>query len=472
MAVVGAHRLHPDEALYGYWGLLILNGRDAWLASVPVYKPPLLPYLTAGSLALAGHSELAVRLPGLAAGLATVGLAGRLGRRLYGDPLAGLVAASVVALSPLSLLLSATGFTDPVMVALGVAGCVAAAEGRPGWAGALAGLSFATKQTGLVWLPLVTLLIAARVKLPSIRAIRPIRGIRDPRTSEAAVGLARGAAGFLAVAGLAAGWDRVRVAQGAESFWQAGVTGYGGLRLIWPQEWSGRLAAWLGWLRYLLGSRLLDGLLIVGAAVLVVRGVRRRDRAGLFDLALVGFCLGYLLVHWLWAFPVWDRYLLPLVVPVGVLLGRVVARAARRLPLLLAVAACLLAAALPALAGRVPVGAGLPAYDGIEQVAAFLESRPEGSVLYHHWLGWSYHFYLFDGPLYLAYWPTPAWLARDVRAFGEREPRYIVFPAWESSARVEAALAEVGYRLEPVFVVEEGGKRRFVVYRVGRKRER
>ncbi len=488
---VGAHRLHPDEALYGYWGLLILSGRDPWLVSVPVYKPPLLPYLMAGSLALVGRSELAVRLPGLAAGLATVGLMGRLGRRLYGASLVGLVAAAVVALSPLSFLLSATGFTDPLMVALGVAGCVAAAEGRAGQAGVFTGLSFATKQTGLVWLPPVALLVVAS-------------GGR-----KAATRLMRGVVGFLAVAGLVAGWDRVRVAQGAESFWQAGVVGYGGLRLIWPMEWSGRLAAWMGWLQYLLGSALPDGLLVVGGAALVVRGIRRRDWPALFDLALAGFCLLYLLVHWLWAFPVWDRYLLPLVVPAGLLLGRVVVEAARlmgaglrhpypppgspqagrdreggegrgappssqrrlRIALSLVTAACLVAATFPALAGRVPVGAGLPAYDGIEQVAAFLMERSEGSVLYHHWLGWNYHFYLFDGPLYLAYWPTPAWLARDVQAFGEREPRYIVFPAWESPARVEAALAEVGYRLEPVFVVEEGGERQFVVYQVSVMRD-
>ena len=49
VAVVTAHRLHPDEALYGYWGMLVLSGRDPWLARAAVYKPPLAPYLVAGA---------------------------------------------------------------------------------------------------------------------------------------------------------------------------------------------------------------------------------------------------------------------------------------------------------------------------------------------------------------------------------------------------------------------------------------
>ncbi|MGD1993954.1 MAG: hypothetical protein PVI59_12240, partial [Anaerolineae bacterium] len=53
-ALMGVHRLHPDEALYGHWGLLILSGRDPWLGTVPAYKPPLLPYVTFGSLWLLG----------------------------------------------------------------------------------------------------------------------------------------------------------------------------------------------------------------------------------------------------------------------------------------------------------------------------------------------------------------------------------------------------------------------------------
>ena len=185
-AVLTTHQLHPDEALYGYWGMLIVSGRDPWLATVPVYKPPLLPYLIAGSLALWGQTELAVRLPGLFAGTLAVALTGRLAWLLYRDRLVATVAALTVALSPLGLLLSATGFTDPLMVALGLAGCLAAAQGRAGWAGLLVGLAAATKQTGLVWLPLAGLLLVAA----------------ETRRGER-VAWVRGVLGFLAVLALA-----------------------------------------------------------------------------------------------------------------------------------------------------------------------------------------------------------------------------------------------------------------------------
>jgi 4-amino-4-deoxy-L-arabinose transferase-like glycosyltransferase len=479
VAAATAHRLHPDEALYGFWGLLIVSGRDPWLASVPVYKPPFLPYVLAASLALLGRSELAVRLPGLVAGTATVALTARLAWRLYRDRLAVMAAGAVVALSPFSVLLFTTGFTDPSMVVLGLAGCVAAAEGRPVWAGVLAGLSFSAKQTGLVWLPLVVVFTVGLG--PS--------GEDPAAASRARLGrLFRVVSCFAFVAALTLVWDGVRVAQGAESFWRAGAVAYGGLRVIWPTEWGPRLQAWLGWLRLLAGSPLLGALLAGGALVLVVQGLRRRIWAALFDFSLSGFCLLYLLLHWLWAFPVWDRYLLPLVPLAGVLLGRVVSvlaqrvadagaglrvcRDGRRCMRVAVMALLVLSLAIPAaraLAGRYPMGAGQAAYDGIEQVVGYLRTRSEGSVLYHHWLGWEYAFHLFDGPLYLAYWPTPAWLAQDVQVFGEAEPRYVVFPAWESPARVEAALATVGYRLEPVLEVRgKGGEVRFTVYRVRR----
>ncbi len=153
------NRFHPDEALYGYWGLLIGTGRDPWLATVPVYKPPLLPYLIAGAQALLGNSEFAVRLPGLAAGLLTVPLTAALAHSLYRSRWTTLTAAAVVTLSPFAILFSATAFTDPLMVALGLAACVAAARGRAVRAGLLAGLAVATKQTGLVWLPLAVVML-------------------------------------------------------------------------------------------------------------------------------------------------------------------------------------------------------------------------------------------------------------------------------------------------------------------------
>ena len=513
---------HPDEALYGYWGLLIGRGRDPWLATVPVYKPPLLPYLVAGAQALfcssghnsGGNSELAVRLPGLAAGLLTVSLVAALAHALYRDRWTAVAAAVGVALSPFAILFSATAFTDPPMVVLGLGGCVAAARGRPGWAGLLAGLAFATKQTGLVWMPL-----ALGVNL--IQSLSPRRSaVRSPQSEVQSPSLPYWPlvivyCSFVIL--LVFGWDAVRVAEGAESFWRMGVTGYGGLRLVWPQELWARLRGWVGLARYFFVSPVVNSALLVGLPLLVWSGIRspksevrspnlgRYTRGSFADLLLVSFLLVYFLFHWLWAFPVWDRYLLPLVPVLAVLLGRVFARFAQRLQSVIAhcslfiahcslfivhcslfiahcslfivhwslfIAHCslfilLIFPAWGAAHSRYPVGGDHGAYDGIDEVAAFLHGLPEGAVVYQHWLGWHYEYYLFDAPVYLAYWPSPAWLARDARAFGAREPRYITFPSWESPERVEWALAGVGYELEPVLTTTcRDGRPSFTVYHV------
>ena len=464
------NRFHSDEALYGYWGLLIANAKDVWLAGVPVYKPPLLPYLVATAQGFFGNFEFSVRLPGLVSGVLVVPLSASLSRALYGDRWAALTTAACVALSPFAILFSATAFTDLPMVAFGLGACVAAARGRPGWAGLLAGLAVASKQTGLVWLPLTALL-----QIPNLRSLIANRR----RWSLFFVNC-------LLVVALVFAWDAVRIAQGAESFWRLGVIGYGGLRFIWPQELGTRLGGWAELARYLFVSPVVNGTLLLGLPVLVWHALTRarRTREALADLLLTSFVFVFSFLHWLWAFPIWDRYLLPLVPILAVLLGRVVALSARFIrckighwSLLIrrsAFAACYLlfviSLAFPAwnaAHSRYPVGGDHGAYDGIDRIAAFLNSRPEGTVVYQHWLGWVYNYYLFGGPISLAHWPTPAWLARDVQAFGADPPRYITFPSWESSARAERALAEVGYGLKPVLATtRRDGAPSFTLYQI------
>ena len=453
------NRFHPDEALYGYWGLLIGRGLDPWLVTAPVYKPPLLPYLTAGAQVLLGNSEFAVRMSGLAAGILMVPLVAALARSLYRGRWVTVAATMGVALSPFAILFSATAFTDPLMVTLGLGACVAAARGRPGWAGLWAGLACATKQTGLAWLPLLVLVQTSNRSRQSLQSL--------------VFGLFRLMFTILMVFGLMFAWDAVRVAQGAESFWRMGVSGYGGLRLIWPRELWGRLRGWAEQARYLFASPVVNTALAVGLPTMAWRAATRQRnmRESFIDLSLVSFSLVYLLFHWLLAFPIWDRYLLPLVPVLAVLLARFLSLAIRRSPFAIRhslFAILLISLAFPAWTAtrsRYALGGDHGAYDGIDEVTAFLSQLSDGAVVYQHWLGWHYDYHLFDAPVYLAYWPTPAWLARDVLAFGGREPRYVTFPSWESSARAELALATVGYGLEPVLTTtRRDGTRSFTVY--------
>ncbi len=480
--------LHQDEALYGFWGRLASSGRDPWLATAAVDKPPLVLYLVAGSQAVFGSSAFAVRLPGLAASLLTIPLVYVLGHRLYADCVTASVAAAAMALSPFPVLFGATGFTDPMLVACWVAACYCALSGRWGWAGLLSGLAFASKQHALV---LALLVIGL-----GLIGWRWFSGRGRWRASAARFVLA-----LVAVLAVVFAWDAIRVARGARAgFWDQGVDSFGGLRLIWPTELVPRWQAWARLGGYLLGWSWLGGLLLLGIGGFLWRDLtgQRQTRAAVADLALFAFCLFYLFLHWLLAFPVWDRYLLPMVPIMALLMGRVVSlmpsalrnatnrwralhsaklgtyRPARNNPLVFrfalyaSLAVLLLSTGLAAASGRVPVGGDHGAYDGLEEVVGFLRGLPVGRVLYDRWLSWHYDFYLFDAYLYRAGFPTPEWLATDAANFYDGRSRYLVLPSWESPARLARALSEVGLTMSPVFTTQRrDGTTSFVVYEIG-----
>jgi 4-amino-4-deoxy-L-arabinose transferase-like glycosyltransferase len=467
--------LHQDEALYGFWGRLIGAGRDPWLASVPVDKPPLVPYLIAGSQATFGVSEFAIRMPALAASLLSIPLTYALARRLYRDRRVGLLAASVMALTPYPVLFGATAFTDSVLVVWWLAACYAAFSGRWGWAGLLLGLAFASKQQAIVLAPLVVGLGLVGWQSRTTRGDGRIASLRF------VLGLALVVGGVLV-------WDRVRVASGAGAgFWGQGVESYGGVRLIWPVELGARWRGWSQLSGYLLGWPWALMLFLGGLAFLLWRGVTRwrRTHAAMVDLVLIGFALFYFFLHWLVAFPLWDRYLLPLVPVVGLLLGRGVtllqgkmrirsdgwggAFRVSRWAFYALLASLLLISGVRAADGQVPVGGDHGAYDGLTDAIDFLRALPIGTVLYDRWLSWHYDFYLFDAYLYRAGFAAPEWLASDAAAFYDGRPRYVVVPCWESPVRLQRALTDVGLEMSPVLTTYgRDGAPSFVVYEIGR----
>ena len=105
-----------DEASRGYDAYALLQtGTDQYGVRWPLfaeglddYTPVLYTLLVIPSVAALGLTEMAVRLPAALVGLATVGTTYLLGRTLLG-PLAGLVAAALIAISPWHILPSRTG---------------------------------------------------------------------------------------------------------------------------------------------------------------------------------------------------------------------------------------------------------------------------------------------------------------------------------------------------------------------------
>lgn len=452
------NRFHPDEALYASFARRIAAGQDPLLAGVLVDKPPLPFYLSALSLLLVGPTELGARLPSYFGSVVSVALAAALGRRLYGAR-TGLLAAALVAVSPFAILFGITAFIDPLLMAAGLWALWAAADGRWKAAALALAVAFAVKQTALLCLPLM--LALALWRLPDGATMR-----------QAARAVARAAwpllAGLAVTAVLVFAWDAAR--HPAIGFWTQGYADNMPGRWVRANEVLPRARAWLDLLHYLTASPALNLLLLVGLPLLLLAEAQAATRAALADRILVGYLVLYLGAYWLLAFNVWDRYLLPILPLALLLLARVIVTAARGLAQAAArwrpawparagvtvgvAAALVLATAAPAWAAArsaYPIGGDHGAYDGLDGAAAYLNALPEGTVLYDHWLSWEWGFYLYGGPIYVAWLPTPAALAIDLRAFGATSARYFAVPAWEPEAEWRAAAAEAGYGLAPVY---------------------
>lgn len=468
-----ANRFHSDEALYASWALAIAYGRDRLLTLAAPDKPPLLFYLMAAAFFILGHTEVAARLIGLIAGVVSVALMWQLRPDRSPGPVRSGVAATAMALSPMAILFSPTAFLDPLMVMFALASLVAVTRGRPGWAGMFLGLAAATKVQALIFLPLVLAYgMAANFHFHQDAMAQSLQpcwrlGVLVVRFM---IGLA---VPFVAVLV----WDRVR---GGTPFWVQQTINYGGIRLVYASEVMPRLIGWASFLPYFFGWPML-AVLITGLPALLIYDLTRgaRTRAAALDLILIAFALGYFFLHWLLAFPVWDRYIFGLAPAMCLLVGRLggfsvgwLAAQGRSLRpagciIVLLAMALMVAPAAQAAQSQSPVGGDHGPHDGLDRVAEYLRGFPYGTVIYDHWLGWPLRYYLWDSRVYVAYFATPQALTDDLRVFGRTSPRFIVLPANESITRIERAMAAEAFALSPVLATQDRrGQPTFTVYRI------
>ena len=468
-----ANRFHSDEALYASWALAIAYGRDRLLAWAAPDKPPLLFYLMAVAFFILGHTEVAARLIGLMAGVVSVALMWQLGPDRPLKPVRSGLAATAMSLSPMAILFSPTAFLDPLMVMFALASLAAVTRRRPGWAGMFLGLAAATKIQALIFLPLVL----------TCGIIADLSRRQDTQTKTFQESQCLWAVAVRFVLGLTVplvgvvAWDRVR---GGTPFWIQQTINYGGIRYIYAGEAMPRLMGWASFLPHFFGWPLL-AVLAMGLPLLLIYDLTLAARtwAAALDLVLIAFALGYLLLHWLLAFPVWDRYIFGLVPVMCLLVGRLAGlfvsglavrvrwpRAAACVAVAL-VLALLVFPAVQAAQSQLPVGGDHGPHDGIDDVADYLHGFPYGTVVYDHWLGWTLRYYLWDARVYVAYFATPQALAEDVHVFGRTSPRFIVFPASESTTRIQRALAAEGAALSPMLTTQDRrGQPTFTVYRI------
>jgi 4-amino-4-deoxy-L-arabinose transferase-like glycosyltransferase len=467
----GGNPLHPDEALYAYWARLAASGRDPALLSVPVDKPPLFIYITAFAFRLWGPTVIAARLTGVLASLLSLPILFALTRALYGRSVAFL-ASLLYAVSPFAVSFAPTAFTDPLLILWGLAACLLAIRGRWGWAGLFLGLAVATKQQGLLVVPLVWGL--GRVA----SAPSPKGSGKDRGKIYAALRLLMG---FLPLFAVLVWWDSLRW-RVWPSFWERSWIAYGGLRLTVPTEWGERAEDWGGWLGYLVASPWLAGALLLSIVLLLGAAWasrRRLDVAARADLVVLGYGGGFLLLHGVLSFQPWDRYLLPLVPLTALLLARGLLfplelewlhGSFRRL--YLSVLCLLLLAALPgparsAALSQLPVGGDHGAYIGLEQAVAWARAElPADAVLYHQDLGWHLAYYLFDKGPQARWYADASALAEDVGRHDH--PSYVMLSRRTSADDVEATFASHGMRMILKYGVFVNGQTTFALYEIVR----
>lgn len=446
LSLIGANRFVGDEALFSHWGLLIATGKDIALNSEIVDKPPVFFYTLAVFFRLFGPSEAVARLPNILASTGGIAIVYAAAQRLYGTRTA-VLAALLLALSPFDIQFAPTAFTDPLMVVLASLSCLLALEGHSLGAGLAMGLAAMTKQTAIFAMPLLGMAVVAA---PSRRQ-GLLRAV-----------LALGAGLVLALLPCVY-WDRV-IRASWPSFVEVGSAHYGEFNLLPWGSFLPRLRAWLSEARLLTASPALNGLLLGGVPLLLGVGLwqRRRSPEWRYDWGLAGYVIWYLLAHSAVSFQLWSRYLLALVPVVAVLLARVLLLPARLLakegrlaamrPTLAILMPVLLAATVAgpariALSYGYPVGGDNGTYLGIDEVAAyFRQNVPAGSVVFHHWLGWHYSYYMFGYPYEFQYFPDYQHLIDMARRIPERG-RYLTFPSFAPRQEVESALCGAGFQL-------------------------
>ncbi|MCA9996473.1 MAG: hypothetical protein KDE56_12030 [Anaerolineales bacterium] len=182
------------------------------------------------------------------------------------------------------------------------------------------------------------------------------------------------------------------------------------------------------------------------------------------DTVLALYLISYLAFHWLLAIPVWDRYWLPLLPLLAVLLGRGLKnlpqrtqrsqrkeKSLRPLRFNFFFLLLMLPTAVQAQNGRFPIGGYPEADDGAAIVGQYLATQPYGTVLYDHWYSWQWRYHLFNQRVYVSWFPHPAALVEDLQVFGDGDgERFLVLPPGDSGQPVRRAVESAGFWLRPV----------------------
>jgi hypothetical protein len=280
---------------------------------------------------------------------------------------------------------------------------------------------------------------------------------------------------LLPVLGLLIIWELVRDTE--TNLLAAQMRSYGGLRLAWSWELWPRLQEWAEQWRQIIGSQVLEFLVLLAIPPFVALLIDQRDRSASLDRLFTLFVVAYLALLWFLAIPAWDRYLLPILPFIGLVFARFVWRVfmfawptisetinlpldASRLMILVPLVFLVFQAPniVDAYRGELPVGASPGADDGAAEISSYLADEPYGTVLYDHWYSWQWLYHLFDDKVYVSWFPNPDALVEDLQIFGgDGNLRYLALPNSDPSTPVRRILEQAGFELTPVASARDRG---------------
>lgn len=462
-------RFHGDEALFATYARNAAVYGD-WMLSGPLDKPPVSLYAMALSMQFTGVTRLAdgvltlelqrgewsARLAGALAGLVTVALVMAAARQIGGRR-AAWFAGVLAALSPQMAAFDATAFTDPLLVTLLTASLTAALYGRSGWSGLLLAAAFATKQQAIFYGPL---LVAVTVLSPPPMPPSQTEGVRSGQTGKGMKEGARSLRSFLSQRALWHFLTAAVVGVGVLLLWDAArpepsIFTYAADNnnpyrlLVPPDEWLARLSLWLTFGATAFGAPPVTALAAVCAFLPVSRRrAKDQDRTDGTDSRIVllrGFIVGYILLHIVLPFNIYDRYLLLIYPLLAVLAARGLARIVTRratLPVLIGVALLVMSAPT-----RFPTDVR-DRHTGLITLAAFVNRQGTGTIVYNRWLGWEMGYYL--GPWSdkrVVHYPTPRQFADDAPLNPDTAPRLLIAPSWADVSPWLEAAAGAGFEV-------------------------
>lgn len=436
------HSFHPDEALYSWWASQIASGEDPLLLSAWVDKPPFFLYILAISFKLFGVSEASARFTGVFAGTLSVALTKACLRALYGEKVS-VIGAILLAFLPFPVLFSPTALTDPWLLVMMVGSMwMACRLDNPSLtsflAGLGAGLALGTKQQGLFFAPFSLFIASWRKKEGFPRFFWLL--------------------GFLIPLAFVEWWDALRWAD-RPSFWERSLITYGGLGFIQWHELGPRFLEWLELMSWIAGGP-------IPALALTLPLLQTKTLQARFNQALKGFVTWWFLIHWLFNFQTWDRYVLPLAPFLVALWGQGLAESSRRNWNFLAVLVALSFGVSSLRPEGLIVGSNYSLYDGVEEVAHYLKGNAKpGDIVYHHHLGWHLHFYLYRTGLEIRWYSSPEDLVKDLEARSSGE-KLLAFTPFEEEKPVLQALEQWGYSAEKLAEIHRIKGHPFRIYRI------